>query len=223
MMISTALFTWDWRFWGPFHPRVQKLKRRAHFATVQHLTVRPRERQHQDPQNQSTAQLQSRHYESKCAQKIEIYGVKKGFLVIDLITNAKEERRNDLRWLKWTESDVLDSAAASLKWVWGESWGALHLHLINTQTSCSQIKGTFPCKRDCAIYTWLLHYSKGTDYGRAWYLTLSLKLKLWFWQEARYESRALLRSCAHGDQDQIWVHFKWTFLRLGLQLSYKPI
>lgn len=148
---------------------------------------------------------------------------KKGFLVIYLITNAKEERRNDLRWLKWTESDVLDSAAASLKWVWGESWGALHLHLINTQTSCSQIKGTFPCKRDCAIYTWLLHYSKGTDYGRAWYLTLSLKLKLWFWQEARYESRALLRSCAHGDQDQIWIHFKWTFLRLGLPLSYKPI
>lgn len=77
MMISIALFTWDWRFWGPFHPRVQKLKRRAHFATVQHLTVRPRERQHQDPQNQRTAQLQSRHYESKCAQKIEMYGVKR--------------------------------------------------------------------------------------------------------------------------------------------------
>lgn len=130
-MIRIARFTWDWRFWGPFHPRVQKLKRGAHFATVQHLSVRPRERQHQDAQNQRTVQLQSRHYESKCAE-VKKYNAQKGFPVIDLITGANEESRNDLRCLKWAESDVLDSAAASLKWEWGgESCGALHLHLIN--------------------------------------------------------------------------------------------
>lgn len=68
LRIWICSFTWNWGFWGPFHPRVQKLKGWAHFATVQHLTARTGERQHQDTQNQRTVQLQSRHHESKCAE-----------------------------------------------------------------------------------------------------------------------------------------------------------